>query len=117
MKLVLTACLLVCQLFGINSVGTGPVVNSTPIFEVQKTKEYSFSKSSLHTEFPAENVHAHPGVGLVKTREQRLQQYVILSQALQALAARPTQIFNSFFDTPAPFSIGRFLLFPKHYFW
>ena len=118
MKIFLTTCIVLIQLFGVNAVAANPVVTNVSTAPVQKTKEYSVSNAALSTrDFPAEKVQTQASIISVKTREQRLHLYILISQALQLLTTKPTEIFNSFSDAPNPVSIGRFLLFPKHYFW
>ena len=114
----LTACIILVQFFGVNTVVANTAVTNVSAAPVQKTKEYSVSTAALNIiNHPAENVHAQANVSSAKTREQRFQLYILVSQALQLLTTKPTEISNSFRDAPAPISIGRFLLFPKHYFW
>ena len=118
MKIFLTACIILVQFFGVNTVAANTVVTNNSAAPVQKTKEFSFSAAALNiTDHPAENAHTQAGVPSLKTREQRFQFYILVSQVLQLLTTQPTKILNSFSDAPAPTSIGRYLLFPKHYFW
>ena len=117
MKVVLTICALLIQLFGYYNAEAKPPGKSLTAFSAQKTKQHFVEAAALHTDSSAENVQTQPLTITVKIREQRFQLFTPGSQEFRLATAVPAITASSLRDTPAPIPVSRLLLFPQHYFW